>query len=211
MADAVQLASAAGNTILNVFIMLFSIVILGAVAIGGFFLYRKKKRYGQFKCIIWERDGFGQITETSDRAGIFVDGKTKNKRFFLKKANVGLDPDNVPYISRGGEKFVYLIKTGLKNFQFVKPRIRDEKVFLEVGEEDVNWAVNSYERQKKVFGTNALLQYLPFIALGFVSMIILIVFIYFFRQFGVLKDVAIALQNAAEALAQASGGTVVLQ
>jgi hypothetical protein len=81
---------------------------------------------------------------------------------------------------------------------------------LNVGEEDVNWGVNAYERQKKIFGSNALLQYLPFIALGFVSIVILIMFIYFFKQFSVLKDVALAFESAARTLAQANGGTVVL-
>ena len=171
----------------------------------------KYKRFSQFKVVIWGRDGFGQVVQTSDQAGIFVDKKTNNKRFFLKKNNVGLDPDNVPYIQQGRKRVVYLLKTGLKNFSFIKPVIKDDVFSVDVGEEDVNWAINAYERQKTSFAKNLLLQYLPFIALAFVSIIILILFIYFFKQFGVLKDVAVALADASRAFAQSQGGTVILQ
>jgi hypothetical protein len=83
-------------------------------------------------------------------------------------------------------------------------------VKLEVGEEDVNWAVNTYERQKKVFSNNTLMQYLPYISLGVVAIIIMVIFIYFFKDFGVLKEMATELHAAADAIAQAKAGTVVL-
>lgn len=204
-----QVLGNVGNMAVNIIILIISVIFIGAMAFAAWYFADKKKRYGQFKCIIWGRDGFGQTTETTDSAGIFVDRKTQNKRFFLKKANVGLDPDNVPYIISGKTKVVYLLKTGLKNFRYIKPKVGEE-FELEVGEEDVNWAVNSYERQKKTFGQNLLLQYLPFISLGFVSIVILIMFIYFFKQFPVLKETALALKEAATAFAQSQSGTVVL-
>ena len=198
-----------GNMALNIFILVIGVLFFVGLALVTWYTLDRYKKYSQFKCIIWGRDGFGQITETVDAAGIFVDKKTINKRFFLRKANVGLDPDNVPYIICGKRKIVYLLKTGLKNFRYIKPVV-GESFNLSVGEEDVNWAVNSYERQKKTFGTNLLLQYLPFISLGFVSIIILIMFIYFFKQFPVLKETAVALKEAAAAFAQSQSGTVVL-
>ena len=49
------------------------------------------------------------------------------------------------------------------------------------------------------------MQYLPFMMLAFVSIIILVMFIYFFKEFDTLKDVAIALKEAA----LATRGTVI--
>ena len=189
------------------------VVVLGIGLLGAaFWMFQLKKKYSQFKCTIWERDGFGQLSQKHDDAGIFIDSKTNNKRFFMRKANVGLEPDNIPYvIGHRGSKFVYLYRTGLKNFAFIKPNISTNgRILLSVGEEDVNWAINAYERQKKIFSNNLLMQYLPFIALAFVSIIILVIFIYFFKDFDVLKDTALALGEAARALAAANSGTVIL-
>jgi len=200
------------NIALNVLIICLSVLFGGGIIAGAMTWYFKWKKYRDFKCSIWEKDGFGQITETYDKAGIFVDSKTQNKRFFLKKGNVGLNPDNVPYIPAGGkDRIVYLLKTGLKNYYFIKPTIDDTNLKLTVGEEDVNWAINAYERQKKMFSMSMFLQYMPFILLGFTVMIILIIFIYFFKEFGVMKEVAVAFKEAAEALAQARSGTLVMK
>ncbi len=190
---------------LNILIMLLSVVIGGGGVWGGIWLYFKWKKYKEYKCVIWGRDSSGNLNESYDRAGVFVDSKTQNKRLFLKKNNVGLDPDNIPYINAGGNKIIYLLQKGLKNFHYIKIKVVDTNVTLNVGEEDVNWAINAYDRQKKLFNQNLFMQYLPFIALAFVSMIILIIFIYFFKDFAVLKDVAIALRDASIA----QHGTVV--
>ena len=77
-----------------------------------------------------------------------------------------------------------------------------------ITEEDVNWAINSYERQKKIFQSSTLMQYLPFILLAFVSVIILVMFIYFFKDFAVLRDVAIALREASVSLGQSQNGVI---
>lgn len=206
-----EMLSNIGGFAVNILVMILGVLFFAGIVFGVVMAFLKYKKYSQFKCVIWGRDGFGQISQTKDRAGIFVDKKTKNKRFFLQKNNVGLDPDDVPYIQVGNQKIVYLLKTGLKNFQYIKPRVSNDMFRFDVGEEDVNWAVNAYERQKNSFAKNMLLQYLPFIALAFVSIIILILFIYFFKQFGVLKDVAEALKGAAVAFAQSQGGTVILE
>lgn len=205
----VELAGLANSAITVVVLIVVALVVL---AIGGLgvWAYLRWKKFQQYRVIIWERDGFGQLQETYDRAGIFVDGKTKNKRFFLRKANVGLDPDQVPYLPGGKNKVVYLYRTGLKNFRFIKPRIQEKSMSLEVGEEDVNWAVNAYERQKKLFSNSIWMQIMPYMVIAFVSIVILIIFIYFFRQFGTLQQTAVALHEAAQALAQASGASIVI-
>ena len=199
------------SSALTTIVLMASVIFVGGVAIGVVVFILRERRYREFKCVIWEKDGFGQLTQKYDKAGIFVDGKTKNKRFFLRKANVGLSPDNIPYIpSQRGNKVVYLFRIGLKNFHYIKPNVANPTIALNVGEEDVNWAINDYEKQKQMFSQNMLLQYLPFIALAFVSMVILIIFIYFFREFDTLQGAATALKEAAQALAQAKAGTTVI-
>jgi len=206
MADIGSVGSWAVNLGMIILVLLFFVVIAGLMA----FMMAQYKKWSQFTCVIWGKDGFGQVVESSDKAGIFVDRKTKNKRFFMRKAKVGLDCNNVPYIQKGRMKVVYLLRSGLKNFTFIKPEISDDKLTFDVGEEDVNWAINSYEKQKRLFNQNVLMQYMPFIMLGFVSVIILIMFIYFFKQFPTLLKTAEALKEAAIAYAQAQSGTVVL-
>lgn len=188
--------------ILNAVIVILGIIFFVGVIGIGVWLYMRWKRFKQFRCVIWERDGFGQVTETYDDAGIFVDGKTKNKRFFMKRANVGLEPDNIPYIPTGKTKVVYLVRFGLKNFKFIKPTIKSEKVEFQVGEEDVNWAINSYDRAKKAFLQTLLGQLLPYMMLAFISIIILIMFIYLFKNLGVFADTAIALKDTATRLGE---------
>lgn len=215
MVDAVNLSNVGNSAISLLTVVVW--IIVGLIALGViiliFILIRKKKRFSQFKCVIWRTDSSGRIQESYDRAGIFLDGKTKNKRFFLERSNVGLDPDNVPDIpTPKGKRTVYLLQTGLKNFHFIRPSIAYPAITLSVGEEDVNWATNAYERTKNRFMQNTLLQWMPFILLAFVSIVILIIFIYFFKNFDVLRDVAISLQETARTIATiTSNSTTILQ
>lgn len=191
-----------------IFIVFAVIIIIMGI---GFYFYFQTQRYKQFLCIIWYRDGFGQLQQTFDNAGVFIDGKTNNKRLFLQKADVGLCPDEIPFLTGNkGKRYVYLYRKGLKNFFFLRPEINMDGVKIQVGEEDVNWSVNSYEKAKKLFSATTLLQYMPFIALAFVSIIILIIFIYFFKDFDVLKEVALALAEASKNMANAGTGTAVI-
>jgi hypothetical protein len=102
-----------------------------------------------------------------------------------------------------------MLQLGLKNFRYIKPIVQNPEVSFQVGEEDVNWSLQAYETGKRLFATNPLLQFLPFIALGFVTIVILIIFIYFFKNIGVLKDVAVAFQEASKNLILAKGGGVI--
>jgi len=199
------------HSALNIGILVITIVVVGAIMGLVTILTLKWRQYTQFKCVIFQRDGFGQWNERSDNAGIFIDKKTHNKRFFMRKNKVGLDPDNVPYIPSGNKKVVYLLQTGLKNFQFINIDLKTpSKVVLKVGEEDVNWAVNAYERQKKMLAQSLFMQLMPYMIIAFVSIIILVIFIYFFREFSTLKDMAELLHGMSENVAQAKSGTVVI-
>ena len=201
--------SSIGSGALNIGIMLGVLFVAIVVIVGGALLYRHMKRYKQYKIVIYSKDTFGQIKQEYDEAGIFVDKTTRNKRLYLRKNNVGLNADNIPYISDAkGKKTIYLYKVGLKNFKYVNVSVNKttDDIKTHVGEEDVNWAINAYERAKKSFTQTMLMQYLPFIVLAFVSIVILIMFLYFFQQFSVLKELGVALQNTAQTLA--SGTTI---
>jgi len=202
---------ATASGILNGVVMIVgAIIVFGVIFLASKWYMDNVKRYKQFNCVIFQRNGFGQLEQKRDQAGIFTDGRTKNKRLYLKNCKVGLDPDNVPYISTRGTKVIYLLQTGLKNFRFINIDIKEPNIDMTVGEEDVNWAINAYERQKALFQDSKWMQLLPFIAIAFVTIIILVIFIYFFKNFDVLKDVAIALKETASELAKANADTVIV-
>lgn len=197
-----------GTGFLRVAIMMIAGLIISGVLGFAIHMILNWYRYQQFKCVIFKRDALGQIEQLHDTAGIFVDSKTNNKRFFLKRNKVGLCPDNVPVIS-GRKRTVYLMQHGLKNFRFIKMDIGDN-FNLNIGEEDVNWAINAYERQKKLFSQSMFMQLLPFIAIAFTSIIILIIFIYFFKEFSSLREFAIVMKDVAANMAQMNSGTTVI-
>jgi hypothetical protein len=192
-------------------------LILGILVIGGvlgflvWYLVGNYKKYSQFRVVIWENDGFGHVNELYDKAGIFLDKKSNQKLFFLKKFNVGLDCNDVPYVPGvKGSKVVYLVRTGFKTFRFIRPNIDKGVLTFGASEDDVNWAVNTYERTKRTFAQNTLLMYAPYIALVVVAVVIMIIFIYFFKNFEVLKDVALQFKETAQILAQAKAGSVII-
>lgn len=195
----------------NIAILIIVVLFLAVAVVGILYITQNWKKYKQFQIEIWQKDGFGQFTVKYDDGGIFIDGRTQNKRLFLKKNNVGLNPDNIPYLTtQDGRKKVYLLQTGLKNFSYIKPKIKDELIHFTVGEEDVNWAVNAYERQKKLFAQSWIAQYLPFIMLAFVCMIILILFVQLFNKFPLILEMIKEMKEVARALAQAKSGTVII-
>lgn len=190
-------------------LLLIVLIVVVTAGFGLYWLYMNWRRYKEFRVVVWENDGFGHLQENYDEAGIFIDRATNNKRLFLKKYNVGLNADKIPYVPCAqGIKKVYLVRDGLKNFRFIKPEIEGQFMDFSVGEEDVNWGLNSYERGKRIYSKNTLLQYLPWIVMGLVCVIILIIFIYFFREFAVLKDVALAFKDAAGQMAQMKTGVI---
>jgi len=204
-------------------IIIIVVLIVGGGVIGTTYLILNFKRYIQFMCLILKADG----TVSFDTAGIFEDKKTKTKRFFMKKNKVGLTPDKVPSKIIDGPtgffqapKIVFLAQTGLKNFHFIDLKIGFNKLLsLKVGEEDVNWALHSYEKGKALGQIkNKLLEFMPYISIAVVSVIILILFIFLFKKFDVMADMATAIEVASENLvtaatriSEAGSGTKIIQ
>ena len=209
--DVTGMGSAALSIFVLIMVLIFVAVVVGAVA----YLFVSKSKYEKFKVIIYSEDGFKQLVQRHDTATIHIDKKTGNKRFFVKKASVGLEADNFPYVMGSrGDKTVYLLQTGLKNFRFINIKIDVPRVELKVGEEDVNWALNEFDRAIKMFDAkDKMLQYMPYIILAFVSIVILIMFIYFFKSFPQLVEMSAQLKEAmmygAQAAASNSGTTII--
>lgn len=211
MAEEISIIQNLGQSAVGLVVLIIAVLILVGIVVAITLMIINARKYKQFNVVIWQRDGFGQFIQKYDEGGIFVDKKTGNKRLFLKNANVGLTADNVPYLPTSkGAKFIYLLQTGLKNFKFLKPNIAGDFINFTVGEEDVNWAINDYEAQKKRFNSSWLQQYLPFIILGFTIMVMLIMFIYIFNKLPLFLDIAKEMKNVAELLAQARTGTTII-
>lgn len=211
MAGETDIIQGLGQSAVGLVVLIIAVLILVGIVVAITLAIINARKYKQFNVVIWQRDGFGQFIQKYDEGGIFVDKKTGNKRLFLKNANVGLTADNVPYLPTSkGAKFIYLLQTGLKNFKFLKPNISGDFINFTVGEEDVNWAINDYEAQKKRFNTSWLQQYLPFIILGFTIMVMLIMFIYIFNKLPLFLEIAKEMKNVAELLVQARTGTTII-
>lgn len=201
---------------LNIGLFIGAIVLIGGLVFLSYLMFDQYKKYRQFTCVIFDKDGFGQWTITKDVAGIFT--KKNEKLFWMKKFKVGLNPDQVPYLtdntSKGflkTKKTVYLLKTGLKNFRFISFNIVPPGVSLTVGEEDVSWAINTYEAHKNKFSTSLLKELLPWLGLAFVGIVFMVVMIYFFQKLDVLKDLATAMRDVSINIAQAKSGTTVMK
>jgi hypothetical protein len=208
MAFSLESITATGGTVLNTIAVVLIALVPVTILVVLFFYLRNRKKFQQFVCQIWERDGFGQLVQTFDQAGIFVDNKTNSKRLFLRKNKTSLSPDNIPYILSGNKKYILMYRTGLKNFSFIKPTVDSASVTSQVGEEDVNWGLNSYERAKKVFTPNDWKIYLPYIGLGVMGIFMVIMLYLFLGKVSVLQSVASALKDTASILASRGTTTV---
>lgn len=198
----------ASGALTFVVIVVGGIIILGLL--GGFgWWFRRWYRWRQYRCVVFQVDNEGMLLrQTLDWAGVFVDPKTGHKRFYVKNGKVSLNADDVPVVP--GTNRVYMVRQG-RDHRFLRfAHLNPRGVRLSIGEDDVNWGIETYERQKKMFDRTRLWQYMPYIMMGFVSVIILVIFIYFFKDFAVLKEVAVELRNAAHEIAQARAGTVVV-
>lgn len=214
MADELINVGAVSGGALNIIVMIVAGLVVGGIVIFIAWLFLRNKKFEEFVAIIWVKDGFGQLTQKIDKGGIFVDNKTNNKRLFLEKSNVGLSTEKIPFIPMvyGGKKYIFLLQTGLKNFHYVHINIdTSDLVTCTVTEEDVNWGINSYERQKKIFGNSLLMQLLPYIAIAFTSIIILTIFIFFFKEFKTLKEFAEIMKQMMSDLIAARGPLEVTQ
>lgn len=199
---------------LQIAMIVIGTLVVGMVGIYIFINVRNKKRFDT-TCIIFQKVSNSLVIDW-DKGGTFVDSKTNNKRFFLAKNKVGLNPDNIPFIlDLKVIKIVFLHKFGLKNFQYVKINLdQAEQLKISVGEEDVNWGINAYEKQKKIFGGSLLEKLLPYFGILIMGLIIIILVVIVMRDLKeimpVLQATVEALNNAAQAIAQASSGTTVI-
>lgn len=179
---------------INIFIMLFFIILIGGI-VGGLWWWNKQKKKYDVTCLIFEKTG-SSIRYDIDIGGIFVDKVTNNKRFYLKRTRVGLEADRVPIINGGKGKVVLLYRFGLKNFKFIELDFDNNLPTITVGEEDVNWAINSYDYVKKTFGKWDFAKVTSTIIFIVVVLGIIIVLYQLFNKFDVLVQVAQALKDA---------------
>jgi len=219
-----------------------AILFVIVVCYGIFWIVRREMRY-PYKVIIIDKSQTGGVIYKGDRGGVFIDKKTNNKLFFLKKHKASLSPDNIPFVFFNGKKCVFVIEAGHMNFRFVEPNIQvrqvvkeqfryaddgsvmkdengnqlvqqvviEEDIFsLRVGEEDVNWAINAYDRSKVLFMKTTFMQLLPYLTLAFVALCICVIFIYFFKHLDALVEMSQNFKLAATELAKGQAGTVVV-
>lgn len=201
----------AGAGLLHTATLIGIVLLVGILVILVVWQWLSRKKF-DYRCFIVESVGGLNVVVGEDKAGIFVDNKTGNKRFFLQKGNVGLTPDKVPWIpSVHGSKVVFLLKVGLKNYRFIDMKFATQGQFtITVGEEDVNWGINAYERAKKLFASTLLQQILPYIGVLIMGIVIVIMLVVIVNKFEVLKELAAQLQKVAETIVQARTGTTVL-
>jgi hypothetical protein len=187
-------------------------LLAAALGWGLFLVYNWWKKFQQYSVIVFEKDSFGKVHAQHDKAGVFVDKVTNYKLLFLQKRKIGLSCDDIPFVPmEKGRRCIFLVKTGEKNYRFVHVNFSLDKINFMVGEEDFNWAENAWERVKKTFGNkNFLEKYGPYILFSITIVIIMIIFIYFFKNFEVLKEVAVAFQKAAENLPRTYNGSMIL-
>lgn len=194
-------------------------LVLIALAIWLYFWWVNRK-YKEFNVTIYDKDSFGNTRESYDRAGIFLNRKTNLKLLFLKKLKKGLNPNQVPYTTSIGKdgkviKTIYLVKTGVSNYRFVKVSVEEDILHFSVGEEDVNWAAQDFETITKTFGQTSFLEkWGGYIAFIITIIIIMVILISLFGKFEVLKDVAVNLQGVADSMervAQSLNQTVRMQ
>lgn len=191
-----------------------AIFLVALLAIGGWLLFRRfanKKKYDYSVHIYHQEPGSSMPIERWDRGGIFTDPKSNIKAFWLEKNGVPLNPDNIPItFNNTGKKIVTLLQTGLKNFRYVNPSVSSNPGFIfKVGEDDVNWAINSFSQWWSHFKKDSFIQKyggMMIFALAVVGSLMLFYFVA--QKFDTIGTAAQALQTAAEALRSTNVGTV---
>lgn len=197
-------------------IMGVAAVIIGMVfifgSIIGLIIFIRYQRKYNYLVQIWTADSDGNIIdEEMDKAGIFVDRKTKAKHFWLKKHKKGLQCDNVPYRRYKNTKIVTLLHLANGSYRVVDPKIRADKLVFNISEEDVNWAIYDYEKQKKKYAEDPWAKWIQLGTFALVVVAILILMILLLQKFEYLAEIAHTMDHAATVLAEASSGTTVIQ
>jgi hypothetical protein len=193
-------------------IMVFLIIVIALGCVGYYLWYTfKKKKYNQYRIIIWEKDSTGNTQEDYDRAGVFLDKKTGFKLLFLEKRKIGLNPNNIPYVTAKDKKgklvkTVYLRKIGISNYVFCHVKLAEDGMMFTVGEEDANWLEQEMEKIRRTFGTESMWSKIaPYLMFVISMMLLMIVLISLFNKFGVIKDASDNMVKVSEKQLEITG------
>jgi len=185
---------------ISIFLMVFI-----ALATLGFILwyYLRKKKYNQYTVRILDKDSNGKSYERPDRAGVFLDKKTGFKLLWLEKEKIGMNPNNIPYISRLDKKgriikIVTLRKIGVNNYVYIDIKV-GETVEISVGEEDLNNATQEMVKIRRTFNKESWLSKLaPYMMFIITVLITMIILISLFNKFTVLEEVSKNMKEVTE-------------
>ena len=164
------------------FLAMFIIIVFCALVIIAVLYYFMKARKFEYTVRVKKEEpaNSGNIIEVGmDKAGIFMDRKTKNRLLVLRKFKVGMTPDNIPYYIDGkGKKIVEVLQLGLKSFRYLdKPKIVSNSktsLMYNVQDQDLAFATNSMENIKQLKKQSMLQQLAPFIGMAFVFLLIIV-------------------------------------
>ena len=161
---------------------------------------------------IFTFDGFGNPVQQKDVGGVFVNNRTKHKRFWLKKnKGMNLDPDKIKPISSGKGRVVYMVKYSEKDWRYLDMNLSPNPGFsVNIGEQEVNWWISEKARWEKVIFPDKLLAWLPWIGLFFIGIIFVIVVVTIFNKFEIFQVISDNIREAAASLAQAKTGQAVI-
>jgi hypothetical protein len=183
--------------------VMYGLIIIIAVGIIAYVTYyfMRKKRYGQYRIEILDRDENGNVYKDYDRAGVFLDKKTGLRLLFLEKARIGLNPNNIPFVSSREKsgflikkeviiKTVYLRRIGVNNYVFIHVKVNPDNTIISVGEEDLNNAVQEMSKIRRKYDKKSWWDdNKPIIVWIITIMIIMIIMLVLFNKFGILETV----------------------
>ena len=202
-----------GGAAINVVVIIMGFLVLAGFAFLIGVLIKERKKWAEYTVFIMQFDHFGQLMRLrTDQGAIFTEPKANSKRLHIRNAKSDMDGDFVPYFEIKGKKYVFVGQNGLKNFYYLQIILDEEgKPKLQVTEQDVNWAVNSYVREQKKWINNPWMQYAPYIALVFTGMAIIIMVYFVMQKFAMIENMLPVLEKIADRLAAAASGTTVIQ
>lgn len=180
-----------------VVLSLFMVIFVGGIA--AYLYYVKIYRYKQFTIVVWRKDPMsGNIVEEGDQAGIFLDRASDIKGLWLRRLKIVMSPDTIPYVIRGKQKVVYLLKSGYSNYRYIKPAVVDGQLSFNLGEEDVNWGIYEYKHSHSQYILdNDWKQWVPYIGIFVLAFLLVFITIMLLKKFDVLAEVAQRLDHAA--------------
>ena len=202
-----------GSGVMNFVWVLFLIlgtIVMAVVGYWAFNKFRNKNKFDYQVHIYYQEKDSRMPIFKMDKGGVFMNNKTGLKRFYLFNENIGLNPDNVPFMfNKKGGRIVTLWQSGLKSFRYANVSI-NSPLAITVGDEDVNWAISTFTEWKHRFQFKSFLEQYGHMILWAVTVLgTMFIFWFVTQKFDVLQGAATALNNAAEALRDANAGTII--